>query len=362
MRSIWWLSVLTALSASRQSWTAAFPVTQHHHHQLHQQHHHQQRPSVSKPQHTVLYQQRARQDFSKNNDESSSYLFTQVLSDVDDTIKSSGGVAVAGVALGGIDTQYKRGDVYPGVAQFMLELSQYQARDGTRTSTPPKLAILTARAEEFKVALELKESSKLAVAFREAGEAAGVRNWGIGPVLYGSVAEWIIQERKGLRKFSNFERLLEQDPTGNIFRVSHGDSCEEERDVEREDICCSSIGIDCDEMDSSCWSLYHVVPRYSHSQQCLYNSSTSMSETRVRRTRKPVRPCCGNTPTKSRLSFCTSCRKHRIRLCHLPNSSMAGPCCSFGPMSVRLPWRPSWVLWTMGVCNEWYRRLRRNWR
>ena len=35
--------------------------------------------------------------------------FTQVISDVDDTLKSSGGVSVAGVALGGIDTQYARG-------------------------------------------------------------------------------------------------------------------------------------------------------------------------------------------------------------------------------------------------------------
>ena len=36
----------------------------------------------------------------------------------------------------------------------------------------------------------------------------------MGPVLYGSVSEWIIQYKKGLRKFNNFERLLEQDPTG----------------------------------------------------------------------------------------------------------------------------------------------------
>jgi len=37
-----------------------------------------------------------------------------------------------------------------------------------------------------------------------------VSGWGVGPVLYGSVAEWIVQDRKGLRKFNNFERLLEQ--------------------------------------------------------------------------------------------------------------------------------------------------------
>ena len=31
-------------------------------------------------------------------------------------------------------------------------------------------------------------------------------------------AEWIVQDRKGLRKFTNFERLLQQDPTGTILQ------------------------------------------------------------------------------------------------------------------------------------------------
>lgn len=144
-------------------------------------------------------------------------LFTQVISDVDDTLKSSGGVNVAGVALGGIDVQYERGEYYPGVAQFMLELSR--GPNSPLTKTPPKVAILTARAEEFKMALELKDTSSLAVAFRQAGEASGILNWGLGPVLYGSVAEWVLQTRKGLRKFNNFERLLQQDPTGTILQV-----------------------------------------------------------------------------------------------------------------------------------------------
>ena len=164
--------------------------------------------------------------------------FTQVISDVDDTIKSSGGVNVAGVALGGIDTQYTRGDFYPGVFQFYLELSLHpveqineslisasssaERRDDVDVDmpkiNPPKVSILTARAEEFKAALELKEDSKLAVLFREAGENAGIDGWGLGPVLYGSVAEWIIQDKKGLRKFNSFEQLVQQDPTGRIMQ------------------------------------------------------------------------------------------------------------------------------------------------
>jgi hypothetical protein len=152
--------------------------------------------------------------------------FTQVISDVDDTLKSSGGVNVAGVTLGGIDVQYDRGDFYPGVAEFMLEISRHGLSDEDSKS-PPKVAVLTARAEEFKVALEIKENSKLAVAMRTAGERAGISNWGVGPVLYGSVAEWIVQFRKGLRKFTNFERLIQQDPTGMIIQYIYvGDTGE----------------------------------------------------------------------------------------------------------------------------------------
>ena len=117
-------------------------------------------------------------------------LFTQVISDVDDTLKSSGGVNIGGVALGGIDVQYARGDLYPGVESFMLQLSLDNRKD--QTLTPPKIAILTARAEEFKAALELKESSSLAQAFLKAGRAEGIEKWGVGPVLYGSVGKCIV--------------------------------------------------------------------------------------------------------------------------------------------------------------------------
>lgn len=157
----------------------------------------------------------------------SNALFTQVVSDVDDTLKSSGGVALAGVNLGGIDVQYGRGEIYPGVAQFMLEVSLGGKGSSGQRKCPPKVAVLTARAEEFKAALELKADSKIAVALRKAAEASDVPNWGLGPVLYGSVAEWIIQNKKGLRKFTNFERLLEQDPTGTIFQYIYvGDTGE----------------------------------------------------------------------------------------------------------------------------------------
>ena len=37
------------------------------------------------------------------------------------------------------------------------------------------------------------------------------QDWGIGDVYYGSVAEWIFQGRKGLRKFLNFEIMMQND-------------------------------------------------------------------------------------------------------------------------------------------------------
>ena len=157
--------------------------------------------------------------------------YIQVISDVDDTLKSSGGVNVGGIALGGIDVQYARGESYPGVQEFMLQVSLgptfTKESNKNKSSTTPtrqqfrtaaKPAILTARADEFKLALELKQDNPLAVAFRQAGERVGIADWGLGPVLYGSVAEWIIQVRKGLRKFNNFERLLAQDPSGQLLQ------------------------------------------------------------------------------------------------------------------------------------------------
>jgi hypothetical protein len=113
-------------------------------------------------------------------------------------------VALAGIPLGGVDTSVTRSSFYPGVFQFGLELACGAVLFG---KPPEPMAVLTARAEEFKVFLEIKNTTKLCVRYREAGEARGLQEWGVGPVLYGSVQEWICQERKGWRKFENFKLL-----------------------------------------------------------------------------------------------------------------------------------------------------------
>lgn len=158
---------------------------------------------------------------------------TQVITDIDDTIKSSGGVAIplgdeAQIYLGGVDTSYTRNAFYPGVFQFGLEIAR---ADAPPSGVPEKMAILTARAEEFKFALEIKQSSKLCVRFRQAGEGVGTPDWGVGPVLYGSVAEWICQERKGLRKYENFKLLRAAAAPGTRW-VFCGDNGASEKDLE----------------------------------------------------------------------------------------------------------------------------------
>lgn len=155
----------------------------------------------------------------------------KVVTDIDDTIVSSGGVKLFGFALGGIDNLYRRGQFYPGAVQFLFELScppgstsysklSYSNANGTIGSSllspfhlrlPARVAVLTARAREFKFALALKASHKVCKAFANIGATNGLPGWGIGDVYYGSVAEWIFQQRKGLRKFANFEVMLERD-------------------------------------------------------------------------------------------------------------------------------------------------------
>lgn len=159
---------------------------------------------------------------------------TQVITDIDDTVKSSGGVAIllgeTKIPLGGVDTSFKRNSFYPGVFQFSLELACAATKDG---DDPEKVAVLTARAEEFRFALEIKQSSKLCEGFRKAAEASSVRDWGVGPVLYGSVQEWIFQERKGWRKFENFKRLNRRNRRrGGKNYIFLGDNGSSEKDLE----------------------------------------------------------------------------------------------------------------------------------
>ena len=149
----------------------------------------------------------------------------QVLTDVDDTIKSSGGVKLANIPLGGVDSAFKRGVFYPGVATFQLELAKAQNK-----RNPLRVAVLTARAKEFEFLLKIDESSKIAKKFKLVAQRQEI-DWGIGTVLYGSVQEWINQDRKGWRKYQNF-KLLHADAPSSRKYVFIGDNGASEQDFE----------------------------------------------------------------------------------------------------------------------------------
>ena len=110
---------------------------------------------------------------NKNYATSNSYSSTKVVTDIDDTVKSSGGVRLFGIPLGGIDTQFRRGEFYPGAFQFAFELSTVM-----KNNAPENVAVLTARAKEFKFALALKKGDKICNAYSSVGKSNGFKEWG----------------------------------------------------------------------------------------------------------------------------------------------------------------------------------------
>lgn len=110
-----------------------------------------------------------------------------------------------------------RGVFYPGVFQFSLELSRYRL---PAWQEPLSVAVLTARARELLFALEIGDSHQISREFRTCGERNGMKPWGRGPVLYGSIKEWICTGRKSARKARNFGKLVKDDGQGGRGRPS----------------------------------------------------------------------------------------------------------------------------------------------
>ncbi|CAM9315505.1 unnamed protein product, partial [Sphacelaria rigidula] len=108
-----------------------------------------------------------------------------------------------------------RGTFYPGVFQFNLELARHRVPPWQE---PLSVAVLTARAREFLFALEIGDSHEISRQFRKCGDGNDLKSWGRGPVLYGSVKEWICASRKSIRKARNFGKLVEDDGMGGRGR------------------------------------------------------------------------------------------------------------------------------------------------
>lgn len=139
-----------------------------------------------------------------------------------------------GVPLGGIDKQYSRGEFYPGAFQFFFELSKFNQR--SPENPIPRVAVLTARARELLFALALKPTDKLCSAFSRIGRENGVDDWGVAleHVYYGSVVEWVLSERKGIRKFKNFDVMISSEENKDGERPNYifiGDTGERDEDA-----------------------------------------------------------------------------------------------------------------------------------
>jgi len=151
-----------------------------------------------------------------------------VISDVDDTMECSGGFP------GGADSiclGTEVGEMYPGVAQFQLALAR-GPRDATSIR---KVAPLSARAEELRLFLAMRENSTEDIAYRTAAEAVGIQGWGldVDNAMYGSLFDLtdIVHLRGteltryinfGYRKYKNWKSVGDNWGQGVIFVGDNG--------------------------------------------------------------------------------------------------------------------------------------------
>lgn len=99
----------------------------------------------------------------------------------------------------------------------MFDFAAELAKSG-KNAKPEPVAVITARAREFKFAgLELDENDKVVKGFKTCAKKRALE-WGIdcSRVMYGSAHEWLFQDFKAWRKFANFELLAES--LGDIDR------------------------------------------------------------------------------------------------------------------------------------------------
>ncbi|KAF8819778.1 hypothetical protein IE077_004015 [Cardiosporidium cionae] len=153
----------------------------------------------------------------------------QIIIDIDDTILSSGGLKLFNFNIGGIDQQYKRGELYPGSAQFVFELAIHEL---STDEQPLSVAVLTARIPQVPVRFDSPINQKLITTAKR----SGIKNWGIDcdrKVMYSTLNEWFFQEAKATRKYENFLTIYQQMTAihGNMLYIWIGDTGEMDEEV-----------------------------------------------------------------------------------------------------------------------------------
>lgn len=134
----------------------------------------------------------------------------QVYADIDDTMLCS-----RAAFLHGMDTNCDvKKEIYPGVAQFLLELGLGASETLiARGTSPPQPIPLSARPVEFKAVLKLKKTTKPYKQFKAVGEKMGLPGWGldIENALYGSIwtsANWKLVAKTKYRRWVNHNSSL----------------------------------------------------------------------------------------------------------------------------------------------------------
>lgn len=135
-----------------------------------------------------------------------------VFTDIDDTLVASGG-AKGGVkgSLAGYDFTYYPHEIYPGAAQFGLEVGR-----GMTSSTPPAQVLLSARPKLFS----LSDTSPDVLAWKDVAEKNGV-NWGIDVTgaKYGNLLDVFAGYTQGFgeTKVANWRQGCKEPNLASIF-------------------------------------------------------------------------------------------------------------------------------------------------
>lgn len=142
-----------------------------------------------------------------------------VLTDVDDTIKCSGGPpAGADTVCSGTSPH----NMYPGVAEFALAL----ARGPNDSTTPPKVVPLSARPDELSAFLAMRDDTPEGQAYANAASSQNISGWGldVDNAQYGSgldLTDFHVDtdltgfDKMGFRKYNNWKSIK-----GNFGGVS----------------------------------------------------------------------------------------------------------------------------------------------
>jgi len=149
----------------------------------------------------------------------------QVFTDIDDTIFCSGGPPA------GSDKSCYKKEIYPGVLQFMLEVS----RGPNETVHPSKVVPLSHRPAALATVLSLKGKSGVVLEATRTGQTNGLPSWGLDVknAQYGKLLDSMLPKRRGVgtdrTKFQRWKKFCTAKPTVFVGDNGQGDQAAAEQ-------------------------------------------------------------------------------------------------------------------------------------